>query len=116
VAELGGIAAALAASGCCLAVGPRAVLWPSSLARRPALTRAGLLLGLLFFGMSLVIFLRADTVAAAILQWITAVTLGFSLLVLTAPTAPRVTRALVLLGALVAVSVLTLGGGAASGH
>jgi hypothetical protein len=116
VAELGGIAAALAASGFWLAVSPRGALLPASVVRRLALRRAGLALGLLFFGLSLVIFLRGGALAAAILQWITAVTLGFSLLVLAAATTPRLTRALVLLGALVAVSVLMLGGGAGGGH
>lgn len=116
MAELGGIAAALAASGCWLAVSSRGVLLPPSLSRRPWLARAGLGLGLLFFALSLVIFLRGDMVAAAVLQWITAVTLGFSLLVLTAPTAPRATWALVLLGAVVAMAVLASGAGATSGH
>ena len=117
MAELGGIAAALAASGCWLAVSPRGALLSSSQLQRSARTRAGLgLLGLLFLVLSLVIFLRGDAVAAAILQWITAVTLGFSLLVLTGPTLPRATRAMVVLAAVVALTVLIGGGGAASAH
>jgi hypothetical protein len=117
VAELGGIGAALAATGCWLAVGKRGVLLAPALARRPAIRRALRTLALILAALSLRLFLDTAALAAAVLEWVASLTLALSLLVLAAPAAPRATRALVLTAAVLALGVfIAVPGGPAGGR